>query len=581
MKIEDEETFSVKQEDTEEQTDSCDDTEDDTIGGRKRKGKSQWKCVQKRRRMMGQPYVGISRKEVVNMEPRVMGPRCQSAACVKSSKLHCSAIGEADRENIFKCFWENMNWAEKKMYVRGLVDVIPVKRRRGSDNSRRSSTLIFFLKVDGQRRRVCKGLFLATLGIGAWSALNWVQDAGNAQQNAASCHRREAHEFMKSFLQDLPKVPSHFCRSSTSKQYLEPVFQSMLNLYKVYHRAAEEKMLRPFSRQMLSEEFKQQNLSLYHPKKDQCNTCCSFKAGNLPDNEWQIHFLKKEEACAAKLQDKKDASDKTMVVCMDLQALLLCPRLNVSALYYKAKLAVHNFTIYDMSTDNTTCYVWHEGEGALSPSEFASCVTDFLSEHKEHEKYILWTDGCENQTYNSVLANALLKFSIEKKKVVIQKFLEKGHTEMECDSVHSVIERRLRNQEIYVPAQYVALMKTARSKPNLYKVKYVDHNFFQDFTKLSLCKSIHPGIKLCDPSVHDISAIRYNINGTMDFKIQHSADWTPFSKHQLQHTTSASPAVTPLYTESLKIREIKYRHLQDLKEVIPKDFHSFYDNLRH
>lgn len=70
---------------------------------------------------------------------------------------------------------------------------------------------------------------------------------------------------------------------------------------------------------------------------------------------------------------------------------------------------------------------------------------------------------------------------------------------------------------------------------------------------------------------------RYNINGTMDFKIQHSADWTPFSKH---HTTS-SPAVTPLYTESLKIKEMKYRHLQDLKEFMPKDFHSFYDNLKH
>ncbi|XP_045887355.1 uncharacterized protein LOC123958143 [Micropterus dolomieu] len=124
-------------------------------------------------------------------------------------------------------------------------------------------------------------------------------------------------------------------------------------------------------------------------------------------------------------------------------------------------------------------------------------------------------------------------------------------------------------------------MKSVRSKPNPYEVKYVDHMFFQDFTKLRLCKSIRPEMKPGDPTVHDIRAIRYNINGMMYFKIQHSDTWTPFSKHQFRHTTSDTPAVTPLYTESQKIKEMKYKHLQDLKEVIPKDFHSFYDNLKH
>ncbi|XP_062301193.1 uncharacterized protein LOC134006123 [Scomber scombrus] len=417
-------------------------------------------------------------------------------------------------------------------------------------------------------------MFLATMGIGTWSAQNWVQDTDATERKTALRHI-EAHEFIRSFLNDLPKVPSHYCRSSTSKQYLEPVFQSIADLHREYHRAAEEKMVRPLSSKVFTEEFKQQNLGLYHPKKDQCDTCCSFKAGNLAENEWQDHLLKKEEACAEIVQDKNKANDKTMVVCMDLQALFLCPSLKASALYYKTKLAVHNFTLYEMSTQNATCYVWHEGEGTLSASEFASCVINFLSEHKEHEEYILWSDGCGYQNHNSVLSNALLNFCMETKKVVTQKFLEEGHTQMECDSVHSVIKRRLRNQKIYVPAEYVALMKSARSKPNPYEVKYVDHTFFQDFTNLRLCRSICPGIKPGDPT--DVRAIRYNINGTMDFKTQHSDDWRP--KQQLRHTSS--PAVTQLYTNSLKIEEMKYKHLQELKEVIPKDFHSFYDNLKH
>ncbi|KAL1277081.1 hypothetical protein QQF64_023754 [Cirrhinus molitorella] len=302
------EVFSLKQEDTEDQTDSCDGTKDDTVGGRKRWNESGWKkSVNKRRRMMGQPYVGMRRNEEVNMEPRVMGPRCRSIGCVKSSKHHCSTIEEADREKIFKCFWENMNWEEKKKYVRGLVDVIPVMRRRGCENSRRLSTLVYFLKVDGQRRRVCKSFFLATLGIGEWSALNWVQDTDNTQ-NAAAHLRRDDREFMKSFLQDLPKVTLCYCGSSASKQYLEPVFQSMTDLYRVYHRAAEEKMLRPFSRQVFSEEFKEQNLGLYHPKKHRCNICSSLNTGYFPDNECQLHFPKKEEACVVNIEDKNDLS---------------------------------------------------------------------------------------------------------------------------------------------------------------------------------------------------------------------------------------------------------------------------------
>ncbi|XP_073683740.1 uncharacterized protein [Garra rufa] len=305
------EVFSLKQEDTEEQTESVDATKEDRVGRRRRQNERSWKkSVNKRRRMMGQPYIGISRNEQVNMEPRVMGPRCQSAGCVKSSKHQCGTIEEADREKIFKCFWENMNWEEKKTYVRGLVDVMPVMRRRGCENSRRVSTLIYFLKVDGQRRRVCKSLFLATLGIGDWSALNWVQDTGNTPQNTAANLRLDDREFMKSFLQDLPKVAFCYCGSLTSKQYLEPVFQSMTSLYKVYHHAAEEKMLRPFSRQVFSEEFKEQNLGLYHPKKDRCNTCSSLKTGNLPDNELQVHFPKKEETCVLNVEDKNDLSVK-------------------------------------------------------------------------------------------------------------------------------------------------------------------------------------------------------------------------------------------------------------------------------
>lgn len=76
---------------------------------------------------------------------------------------------------------------------------------------------------------------------------------------------------------------------------------------------------------------------------------------------------------------------------MDLLAVLLAPRLLASALYYKTKLCVHNFTLYDVVTRDVTCYVWHEGEGGVTANEFASCVVDYLNEHLQYDTFVTVT----------------------------------------------------------------------------------------------------------------------------------------------------------------------------------------------
>jgi len=56
---------------------------------------------------------------------------------------------------------------------------------------------------------------------------------------------------------------------------------------------------------------------------------------------------------------------------MDMQSVLLAPRQQASALYYKTKLCIHNFTFFDLNTKDGVHYVWHEGEGGLSAMSFA------------------------------------------------------------------------------------------------------------------------------------------------------------------------------------------------------------------
>jgi len=59
------------------------------------------------------------------------------------------------------------------------------------------------------------------------------------------------------------------------------------------------------------------------------------------------------------------------------------------------------------------------------------------------------------QNRNSIMSNALLEFSKFKNITIEQKFLIKGHTQMECDGIHSLIERKLKNKNIFLPSDYV------------------------------------------------------------------------------------------------------------------------------
>ncbi|XP_056142971.1 uncharacterized protein LOC130118550 [Lampris incognitus] len=140
---------------------------------------SKWKQnKQKQLRMEGKAYISKRKKDgkTVTKQPRAIGPRCTSNACKKASNRLCNDISEEGRKKLFNDFWQRMNWAQRKVYVSGLVNCNPVERSRAAGAaSRRSVSLHYHLRVDGKKKQVCKIMFLSTLGIGEWSVLNWVQ----------------------------------------------------------------------------------------------------------------------------------------------------------------------------------------------------------------------------------------------------------------------------------------------------------------------------------------------------------------------------------------------------------------------
>jgi len=394
----------------------------------------------------------------------------------------------------------------------------------------------------------------------------------------------DARKSVVNFLSKLPKLPSHYCRASSEKEYLEPQFQSISELHRVYIEHDDKNLTA--CRQVFAEEFCRLNLGLFKPKKDECDTCTGYKVGNVSEEDYTNHVLNKEEARTEKSKDKKEAEQNVVqVFTMDVQAVQLVPYLKASALYFKQKLACHNFTLYNLANNEVICYVWHEGEAELNANVYTSCIIHFL----EHEidihqgDPILYSDGCASQNRNVTLSNALRCMAMEKGITITQKYLEKGHTQMECDSAHAVIERRKKNREMYTPAHYVQVIREARiQKP--YKVHYIDHNFCKNYSDLKYLSSIRPGIGAGAPQVVDIRCLQYLPSGNVQYKLRHTDPWESLPiprKATRAGSVDVLVQLKPLYSSSLRIKKDKYNDLQALKSVIMSDFHGFYDNLPH
>ena len=99
----------------------------------------------------------------------------------------------------------------------------------------------------------------------------------------------------------------------------------------------------------------------------------------------------------------------------------------------------------------------------------------------------------------------------ESKSIVIYlKYLEKGHTQMEVDSVHSKIEQTQSNIDLEVPLDYCRMISLARKSPMPFRYKYVTHDFFTNYEETQDYQTIRPGCKPGDACVFDVKEFKCN-----------------------------------------------------------------------
>lgn len=573
-----------------------------------RKKKHNQKKIAHALRTEGKAYDSpVSKK---SMPARYLRPRCNPEKC-KSKQ--CKMVTDDQRQKIFDAFYGTKSLQLQREFIVRHVATKDIKRKRTSkENSRRTRTLLYNLPIDNHGRviSVCKTIFLNTLGISektVRTALN-----KRTEEGLVSVDRRggrfanlkqkdvEIRNAVLAHIQKFPRMESHFCRKSTTREFLHPdlTIKKMYHIYKTEHGEQLNCSYHTYRR-----VFNSLNISFHHPKKDQCSLCLSYKEGDEAkklelEHAYSVHTAEKN-AVRKKKEDAKEISvnnpDKITTAVFDLQQVIQLPISNESALYYRRRLSAFNFTIYNIGNRECLCFLWNEVISKRGANEISTCVAQYLHQldTKGIEEVRLFADGCGGQNKNTIVLTMMLHVVTNAKNInkISISFFETNHGQSEGDSAHSCISTALSLAgDVFIPAQLPPILKLARR--NLpYHVFTMNGQDFGDY------KSIAENIRLRSTRKFDsgeevdwtkIKEVMVNKSDLTHLFIKNSHLADKYHKLSLKrHTLGVLTQPVPMLNNGpIKLQADKYKDLVALctgntPVVRDSTFQQFFRDLPH
>ena len=459
----------------------------------------------------------------------------------------------------------------QREYITRHVKVVDVARTR-TENSKRQKTKQYYFTRNGCKTTVCQNFFIKTLGISekqVRTSVNKLNSSGFVEldkrggrlsQSSIERHQKQ-NKLVNDHINKFPRVESHYCRSSSSKEYLH----NDLSLSKMYDMFSHEYTFedKP-SFSLYKKVFNTKNLSFHKPKKDQCPLCTTYHQGDEKEkldlkDRYAKHTAEKEKVRLIKQACKEKAIEeplKYLCASFDLQQVIYLPKSNDSQIFYKRRLSNYNLTFYNIGNTDCHCYVWHEGQSKRGSSEISTCVYNALNfyDTKGIETVYLFSDGCAGQNKNSIMPTMLLYLinnSLNLKDITLR-FFETSHGQNEGDSVHSTISTALKGSgDVFIPAQLEPIFRLARRK-RPYIVKPLQFSDFFNF------KSMSTDLKLLNQRDTDHEQI--NWTQIMEFRVMKAEPETIFFK--TSHSQSSYRSIT------LKTRQQKqYLKLQKVSKL--------------
>lgn len=598
-----------------------------TVGtdGQKKKRSTPKKLRRQRLRQAGKPYKNTKGEDIAG---RQIGAGC-GATCKK--QCHTKFPLE-ERKRIFASFWD-ISVMQRKDFVLRHIQVFAKRRTttQAGDDSRRRSTRVYTLPTfDKEEKEVCKVFFLATLDVGA-KFLRYAESHSNVIGTAKVDKRGKGTpknktppnsvKTIRMFIEKLPAVRSHYCRSSSVKKYLPEDWLNLTEVHRRYKLYCESKGLKPVSKFVFNRIWhRDYNIGFHKPKKDKCHLCIKFQSLSEPTeeerNKHEAHLAEKDAVNARYAADQARAKTDSSFVCcsFDLQKVLICPHGSSSLFYYSRKYAFYNFTFYESHTQNVFCNTWSESDGKRGPNEIASCLEKYLREldGRNIKDVALYCDNCPGQQKNKFVVSAIAYVASKLKHVrtISLNFLVAGHTHMVVDSVHAVIEQFSQKKTICSPSEWRTIISNARHNPFPYTVLQWTYKDWRDYKVF--CQYENP-LPIQTRNQKEVNQERraFNKNKKKEEKIrlesflikrvqrfefekrnvrneikffetadQNNPDVLEFNPTRRKNLMSEP---TQLYFQPLPISEAKYNDLINVckKGAIPNYLHNEFLNLPH
>ncbi|KAJ8963754.1 hypothetical protein NQ314_005405 [Rhamnusium bicolor] len=555
------------------------------------------KNVAKRLRNSGESYIGLStEKNEDGNQIKIKIKRPQKALQPprgEKCKLKCSLkIVEEERLKIFNEYWGLKDLEKQRQFISSNMQTVNPRYKYSNAATPRNPNNAYYFIIGDNSVRVCKHFFIATLAINnrviqtvlkkqkvCQSGKIVEVDKRGKHNNHYKVDQQIKNE-IREHIKSIPRIDSHYCRSHTSKEYIEGS-KTLADLHRDYLKICEEKNL---------------PVGNYHIKTNAifvCNLRIQLKRRNKVFLEkYERHIKEKELSRKEKENDKKNG-ENTYVIVFDLQAVLPCPVGDASSFFYVSKLNVLNFTFYDIKSKQGTCYLWHEAEAQRGSNEIGTCIYKYLENiravNQERDlNIIFYSDNCAGQNKNKFLIAlylyALFKFDITS---ITHKFLITGHSQNEGDSVHATIEKAIKKYKksspIYVPDQYACIIRSAKKNEFPYKVNELCFKDVVDLKKLTsdLFLNVPKNIK-----ISELKTIKVDKKYPNHLFFKTSFEETDFNQAEIlssrKNIDITKIEIKNAYVRKPGITEEKKKGIISLiekKKCVPMYYLDFYNNL--